>query len=375
MQDVFVPRLQEGQIKEKIKTSKIIVLNGTRNVGKRSLLERTFNSLGRSFVTINCLDKKERLTFIDQNESIEKRSIVLYEAQYLSDLNQVIENALDTTSWHTLVICTSYPASIHPELLEALRLEGVVFTLYPPTFYETSSFYGLQNEVESVEHRLVYGNYPEVHKNLDDAENILLDLVEKVIFTRLNHNDRINKKDELISLLKLLSFEIGNNISFNDIGKRCGIDNETVERYIYLLQDMNLIFVVKSFNHGHRYELKKGCCVYFVDNGIRNALIRNLNPFSFRNDIEALWKNHVISERIKWLRMSGVDRKLSFWLTHTHQRVDLIEESESGSKAYIMQFDKKKKAKIPPSFLKLYPTFKVSTVNLNTYWNFLTNKR
>jgi len=194
MQKVFIPRIQSTEIKEKIKTNKVILINGPRMVGKRTLLESIFNALGRSFQIVNCMDKKERKAFLELGESIEKKSLVLYEAQYLDDLNVEIEKALNIDSWHTLVVCTSYQPEIQKELHSALKNAELEITVYAPSFYETAKYNGLKDETDLLDMRLIYGNYPQVLADIENAESTLMSLLEDVIYTRLNVKDRINKK-------------------------------------------------------------------------------------------------------------------------------------------------------------------------------------
>ena len=120
-------------------------------------------------------------------------------------------------------------------------------------------------------------------------------------------------------MLQLLAFNIGNAVSYNEISERCGLDNETVERYIQLLEDAFILIQLKPYFNNHRYELKKTNMIYFADNGVRNVLISNFNPTFLRNDMNELWRNYVISERVKWIKLKGIENTVFFWKTHTKQ--------------------------------------------------------
>jgi predicted AAA+ superfamily ATPase len=259
-------------------------------------------------------------------------------------------------------------------LREVLQLQGLELNLLPPSFYELAQHFSLPEEEKNLEQRLIFGNYPEVVLNLPEAEYTLVNLLQEVIFTNLGVTDRINKSDKLFKALQTIAFNIGEPLSYNEIGEKCGIDNETVERYVDLLERSDILLRIPTYFNEHRYELKKSHVFYFVDNGIRNALIRNFNPIDLRNDVDQLWRNWLISERIKWNKLNGKSVEYKFWRTHTKQTMDFIEFAEDKIQAYKTSWEKKKKMKFPAMFLELYPTISTHTLNRSTYWSFLTKK-
>jgi len=266
-----------------------------------------------------------------------------------------------------------------PELREALEIEGMLFSLYAPSFSEAAQHFGLNHEIELMEERLIFGNYPQVLSDLENASTHLTDLIDDVLQTQLGAKDRVNKADKLMKMLKILAFECGEPISYNDVAQRCGVDNETIERYIDLFEKAFLLIKLPSFYNGNRYELKKTHCIYFQDNGIRNALIQNFNEPEFRYDLDALWRNYMISERVKWIRTQRMNKQIFFWRTHTRQQMDFIEMGKDTLMAYkadpsIFSYAKRQKVKIPKSFEAAYPEAKTSVLNKSTYWNFLTRK-
>ena len=172
-----------------------------------------------------------------------------------------------------------------------------------------------------------------------------------------------------------MAFSIGEPVSYLEIGERAGLDNETVMRYIALLEQADILVRLPSYATDKRYELKKSNCIYFMDNGIRNALISNFNPTFLRNDMDQLWKNYLVSERIKWTRMNGIQSEFRFWRTHTRQQMDLLEIKPTEIRAYKMDWEKRKKVKIPKYFTELYPEAITRVLNRSTYWPFLSKKQ
>jgi predicted AAA+ superfamily ATPase len=363
---------------EKLATSKIVVLRGPRKSGRLTLLSGLIDFNNEKVKIIDCFDKKTRKS-IDSTETFDaaisgKSIIVLQEAQLLTQLQTIVDYCFDNDHIENLILLCSFEPQLHEALWEALRFQGLEISLAPISYAESANHFGLTKEAESIEQRLIFGYYPEILVNEANAESILIEILESSVFTQLGATERINKKDQLIKLLRLLSFNIGKVISFNELGNQCDLDNETVERYVKLFEKADLLFLLPSFNNGHRYELKKSFIVYFVDNGIRNALIRSFHPFEFRNDSVELWKNWAISERRKANQLAGRSIQSYFWLTHTKQEIDYLEISDSGKFGFKMQWDKRKAIKIPSSFQEIYPEIKVVGVNQSSFWTFLQKK-
>lgn len=376
----MITRLQFTQLKEKIKLNKIILINGPRRVGKRTAVNNALSELGVSSLEFNALDKKVKKQFEEINTNILSRIfqdgkyVVIHEAQYLDKLQEIIEILLSGDIESTLILCCSYEPMIDEILREVLIIQGLEFTFLPTTFYELAQKNTLPEEEKLLEKRLIYGNYPEVTEDLQHAELMLREMVQDVIFTNLGVTDRINKGDKLMRMLQIISFNVGEPISYNEIGDKCDLDNETVERYVDLLERSFILIRIPTFYNGNRYELKKSHVIYFVDNGIRNVLISNFNPLFLRNDIDQLWRNWLISERFKWNKHNGKKVEYYFWRTHTRQTMDFIEITDDKKAAYKSSWEKKKKIKFPVSFCEAYPEISTHTLNRSTYWGFLTKK-
>ena len=376
----MISRIQFAQLKENIATNKLVLLTGPRRVGKRTAVQNVLSDLSVSAVEFDASNKKVKKLFeivnvknltINFNGS---KFVVIHEAQYLENLQDMIELVLSGEINSTLILCCSYEPMIDEVLREVLQMQGLELTLLPTTFYELAQKNSLPEEEKLLEQRLIYGNYPAVTEDLENAELTLREMVQEVIFTNLGVSDRINKGDKLVRMLQIISFNIGEPISYNEIAEKCGLDNETVERYVDLLVRSFILLRIPTYYNGHRYELKKTHVIYFVDNGLRNVLISNFNPMFLRNDIDQLWRNWLISERIKWNRLNGKTAEYRFWRTHTRQSMDFIEIDGQKIAAYKSSWEKKKKVKFPAGFTEAYPSISTHTLNRSTYWGFLTKK-
>lgn len=370
----MIPRLLTDTFISKLKESRFLLVQGPRNCGKETFISQAVLSLDQSLYYIDCdeenLDLESRMNSLPGDHQV----VVLNEAQYITDFNALIDSILRGKFDQTIIASCSFRPLLDDDFLEALKIERMLFTLFAPTFYEAANHFGLPNEERLLEERLIFGNYPAVLADLGFAEVKLKTLIDDVLETHPGPKDRMNKADKLRRLMQLLAFGIGEPLTYNDLGERCGLDNETVERYIRLLEEAFVVIKLPSFNTEQRYELRKSHCFYFYDNGIRNALISNFNSPDLRNDMVELWKNYLIAERIKWVRMNGATGEFYFWRTHTRQQIDLIEKHDQKIRGFKMDWEKRKKVRIPKHFTTLYPEIKVSVIQRNSYWNYLSRK-
>lgn len=373
----------ERQLKEKVKqhisNNKILLLLGPKSVGKTTLV-------------LDCIENHEDVLLLNANlkpvrKSLETPSaaslrevfgsskyIVIRDAQYLVHLQTIIEEILFGDYDLNLILTCSYEPVLDELLREALRLQGLELRLYPLLFHEMANSQGIVEFDKNLAHRLVFGNYPQVIEDPEHAQEFLTELLNEAIFTNLSPNERINKGEKLLKMLQVLAFDMGEPVSYNDVGFRSGLDNETVERYIDLLEKAFILIRIPSFYNGHKYELKKTHTVYFVDNGIRNAIIRNFNDADLRNDLDSLWKNWLISERVKWNQLNDRPYQYYFWRTHTRQQMDFLEVDGENVSGYKSIWDKRKKPKFPASFSTAYPQAATHALNRATYWGFLSKK-
>ncbi len=370
---MLIPRNQESEIREKVRTHKLLVVKGPVSSGKRTILNTALSELDP--VIIDLAEKKQRAEIAaDLTARIpENRITVIHQAEYIPELQTFIEEMLVSERSFNLVLSFSFEPEIDEVLQEVLSMNQLEMFVYPPCFQELARFQGIAELDRLLEERLIFGSYARTVTAPEYAPGYLETILELVVRTQLGA-ERINKSDQLMRLLQQLAFRIGEPVSYNEIGELCDLDNETVERYIDLFEKAFVLIRLPSFYNEHRYELKKGHLVYFTDNGIRNALIRNFNPVNFRNDMDVLWKNWLVAERVKWLRLNGTKAELFFWRTHTRQQMDYIEVYGDKLMAYKADWQKRKTPRFPAAFVKAYPQARTGVLNRATYWNFLSRK-
>ncbi|MES2589669.1 MAG: DUF4143 domain-containing protein [Bacteroidota bacterium] len=361
------------KIKEKIASNKILVLIGT----SENIQENLFDQQVENYKLFDISNKKTKKTFqyIDRdnlNTFFEgKKNVILKEAQLLDNLQQIIEIVLFENLEVNLICLCSFEPVFDDILLEVLTAQELIIKTTSPTFKDIAKHFGLIQIEKNLEQRLIFGNNQEVFESTENAILFLENCVSNILKSTLNPKERINKTEQLRKLLQNIALSIGKHVSYNELGTKVGLDNETVERYILLLEKAQVLIKIPTYSTDQKYELKKTHCIYFYDNGVRNALIKNYNELEFRSDADILWKNWFIAEKYK--KSISEIANFYFWVTHTKQQVDLIEIKPKDNKmfAYQMKWDKKDKKKFPKSFSTLYPNVKLIEINRSTYWSFL----
>jgi len=187
------------------------------------------------------------------------------------------------------------------------------------------------------------------------AEIILKNLSQQYLYKDVLIWKDIRKPELLDKLLQLLAYQIGSEVSLNELAKQLNVKTETVENYIDLLEKSFVIYRLKAYSRNPRKEVSKMNKIYFRDNGIRNAIIDNFRDISFRNDIGQLFENFIISERLKILSQTNATVKSYFWRNYNQSEVDYIEESNNSLSAYEIKWNAKKKNKVSTAFTNMYP--------------------
>ncbi len=377
-----IERQQKKQAIHALEEAKVLLIQGPKGINKTAFaLEVIHHFQGE----VNLLERRdyrdlEKDATLDletwlKNQTQDTPFLILKNAEYIGKLQELMEVVLMSELDVKVILICSFAPILDELLIEALEGSGLIINLSPFSFYELAQVKGMGTLEKELEERLVFGSYPSIITNPENAETVLMDLVDHTLVSQLGANDRINKKKELIAVLKILAFEMGEIISFNDIGMRSNLDNETVERYVELFEKAFLLYRIPAYYGGNKYEMKKGVSIYFADNGIRNALINNFNSMEWRNDATQLWRNWLFVEKMKWNRNLGKRVDYYTWKTHTKQSVDCLEIENGKMRAYQTSWTKKKNVRFPAGFTKNYPDAETFQLNRSTYWSFLTSKK
>ena len=223
-----------------------------------------------------------------------------------------------------------------------------------------------------LESRLIYGSYPDVLTHESEAHELLNSLTDSYLYKDILVSDNLRKPDLLDKLVRALAFQVGSEVSYNELSQIIGSDPKTVERYIELLEKSFIIFRLNGLSRNLRNELKKSKKIYFYDNGVRNAVIQQFAPLDMRSDVGALWENFFIAERIKFNHYRQHYCNIYFWRTKSQQEIDYIEERNGTYDAFEMKWNPRNaKVAIPTSFLNAYPVADTAVITPENYLNYL----
>ena len=370
----MINRANNLQFKQWMFRGKVLILIGSRQVGKTTLIsEISKNFTQEDVLFVNCDEADVRAVLENSSSTAlkafigSKKLFIIDEAQRIKGIGLTLKLITDTLREVQVIATGSSAFDLRNELEETLTGRKIVIELFPISTQEMVNHTSFIEEKRMLEQRMIYGMYPEIINNPTDAKKLLKELSDSYLFKDILSYKDIRQPDALRKLLTALSLQVGGEVSYNEIGNLIGLDKETVERYIDLLEKSFVVFRLTSLSRNGRNELKKSRKIYFYDNGVRNAVINNFNPLSLRADVGDLWENFMISERRKTLHYNQIFANTYFWRTHTQQEIDYIEEREGKLFTYEFKWSEKKKAKLPKLFAELYPENEFELINSKNY--------
>ena len=355
----MITRILQETLKQRLYKDKAIILMGARQVGKTTLLKMLFDDkdavlwlngdeldIQRLFENISAT----RFKAIIGNKKI----VIIDEAQRIPEIGIRLKLITDQIPEVQLIATGSSSFDLAGKVNEPLTGRKWEYTMYPVAFGEMVLHHGLLEEKRLIPHRMVFGYYPDILNNQGDEKERLKQLSDSYLYKDLLVLEQIKKPDRILKLLQALAFQIGSQVSYNELSQICGLDSKTVEKYLTFLEQTYIIFRLSSFSRNLRNELKNSRKIYFYDNGIRNAIIANFNQIENRSDVGELWENFLVSERIKFLQYSGRWTNYWYWRTKEQKEIDFIEESEGQLTSYEFKWNPGAKYKVPKLFLNTY---------------------
>lgn len=373
----MITRFLQEKISDELFKGKAIIVFGPRQSGKTTLVNAITKNLKQVYKWLNGDEPDVRSLFIDAT-STKLRAIVgdaqvliIDEAQRIINIGLAIKLLVDNYPEIQVIATGSSSFELANRIKEPLTGRKFEHFLFPLSFKELVDHYGYLEEKRLLEHRLVFGSYPEiVFVPGKEIRNLTL-LSDSYLYKDVLAWQYINKPEKLEVLLRALALQLGNEVSYNELAKLTGLNSHTVENYIDILEKAFIVFRLRGLYRNKRNELKKSKKVYFYDNGVRNAIINNYNMPDLRADIGALWENYLMSERMKYTHYHDIFLNRYFWRSRTRQEIDYIEEREGKLFAFEFKWNLKFKYRFPGSFLENYPDHERSIINPDNYDGFL----
>lgn len=374
---MYIRQYLLDRLHQYVKPNKVLVLYGPRRVGKTTLLKKYLEGASDyQFVVGEDIQVQHYLS----SQSIETlnafvgktKLLVIDEAQHIPNIGMNLKLLVDHCPDLSVIATGSSAFDLAKQTGEPLTGRKTTIQVYPLAQLELS---GIESRVQTkahLEQRLIYGSYPEVilMDSLEDKRRYLQEIVNSYLYKDILELDGIRKSEKITKLLQLLAFQIGKEVSINELGQQLGLNKATVERYIDLLQKCFVLIPISAYSRNLRKEISKKQRYYFYDLGVRNAIIQQFNPLELRSDIGQLWENYVIVERLKKQSYHEIFANNYFWRTYDKQEIDWVEMRDGKLHAYEMKWQSQR-VKAPKDWHLSYPDATFQAINQDNYLSFI----
>ena len=375
-----IKRILQDEILRRIKPQKVMLLFGARRVGKTVLLRQIINSWpgktlvlnGESIDTARLLSERTVANYRNLFQGVSL--LAIDEAQHIPEIGLKLKLMVDEVPGLAVIATGSSSFDLQNQAGEPLVGRSTRFMLTPLAVEEyAATESGFETEANT-EHRIIYGNYPELLA-LDsdrDRQEYLEDVVNSYLLRDILMVNDVKNSQKIHDLLRLIEWQVGSEVSYEELSRRLALSRNTVERYLNLLEQVFVIFRLGGYSKHLRREVAKASKWYFQDTGIRNAIIRDFRPLADRPEAErgGLWENFIISERIKRNFNYRFGLNFYFWRTYDSQEIDLLEDDGLNLAAFEIKAGTKA-PKPPRAFAEAYPQASFNVVNRTNYLYFV----
>jgi len=372
---MYIKRAVEESIKSSLFKSKVIIVYGARQVGKTTLVKSIASGLNQPFSYLNCdeNDILNQLQNADTSSALKaivgnNKLVIIDEAQRVKNIGLKLKLLVDNYSDQQIIATGSSSFELSNEINEPLTGRSFEYWLFPFSLSEIVAQKSSPEFNRELENILIYGLYPDVYQttSIEDKSLRIKYLANNYLYKDILKFNDLKSSGAVLKLLQALALQIGNEVSYNELASIVGISKQTVENYISLLEKAFIIFRLSPYSTNLRKELGKLRKVYFLDLGIRNAIINNQNGLNLRDDIGKLWENFIIAEKYKAQFGPGFKTNFYFWRTYDQQEVDLVEDRGGKLQGWEIKWTDKK-GKIPSTWAENYPKASWEIINRDNY--------
>ena len=366
-------------VKEKISPNKVIIITGARRVGKTFLLKEIIKEIREPYLLLNGDDINTHV--ILAKRSVEnysqlmgsKKILIIDEAQKIPEIGNILKLIVDELHDIRVIATGSSAFNLKNMTGEPLTGRKYTFNLFPLSAREFSQVDTPLDSIDKLQQRLVFGNYPELLHIPDDSgkRDYLNEIISSYLLQDILVFENIKHSGKIFNLLRLIAYQTGGEVSYQELGTQLSMSKNTVEKYLDLLSKVFILHKVEGFSRNLRKEITKNSKWYFYDNGIRNAIIANFNNIALRNDTGQLWENYIISERLKYQHYKRKQSNNFFWRTYDQQEIDWIEEGDGLLSGYEFKWTGLK-AKAPEAWRKTYPDAGFKVISSENFLNWLS---
>ena len=377
----LIDRAILSQFETKVLPNKVLLLLGARRVGKTELIKKYLQNIPKmDYLQLNGEDIQDADLLKERSVSNYKRLLtnskllVIDEAQNIPDIGLILKLIVDSIEGIKVIATGSSVFDLANTLGEPLVGRKNTLYLFPLAQMEFSVQENYKQTTENLEKRLLFGSYPELeqYENWQEKADYLFEIVNSYLLKDILIFEGIKNSDKILALLRLIAFQVGKEVSLQELGNQLNMSKNTVANYLDLLSKVFILFKVEGFSKNLRKEITKSSRWYFYDNGIRNAIINNFNRLEIRTDVGELWENYLASERIKKQHYQKIKTTNFFWRTYDQQELDWLEEKSDSLAGFEFKWNERKKSKIPTAFAKAYPEASFEVINKQNYLEFIT---
>ena len=375
----MIDRMLEKDIEHYLFRGRIVILYGPRRVGKTTLVRKVLtNHLDKQTAYFNCDLQSVQTGLAIQEATLlksflgENDLVVLDEAQNIPDVGKILKILVDTYPEMQIIATGSSSFDLANRTGEPLTGRAYPLRLYPVSLQELAGKSGYSVIESRMDNLLRFGLYPSIIDLPErDAQIELQELVSSYLYKDVLMYIGVKRSKIVSDLLRLLALQVGNEVSYTELGTALGIDRRTVMSYIDILEQSFVVFTLSGFSRNLRKEVGKTQKIYFYDVGVRNALLQAFSPLALRNDVGALWENFCIVERLKKANNTGLASNRYFWRTYDKKEIDYIEERDGVLSGFEFKWNPNRSMKVPQEFLATYPGSSIEQVDRGNYWRFL----
>lgn len=365
----------------KVLPNKVLILLGARRVGKTELIKNYLQTIpDGSYLQLNGEDINDANLLKERSVANYKRLLlnidllVIDEAQTIPDIGLILKLIVDAIDGIKIIATGSSIFDLNNNLGEPLVGRKNTLYLFPLAQIEYSQYENYKQTTEKLEERLLFGSYPELiqYSDWEDKKEYLYEIINSYLLKDILVFEGIKHADKIYDLLRLIAYQLGKEVSLQELANQLQMSKNTVANYLDLLSKVFIIFKVEGFSRNLRKEIVKSSRWYFYDNGIRNGIINNFNRLDSRTDVGDLWENYLAVERVKKQNYLKIKTNNYFWRTYDQQELDWLEEKGEELAGFEFKWSETKKVKIPAAFAKAYPEATFEVINKSNYLDFIT---
>ena len=365
---------------KKVLPNKVLILLGARRVGKTELIKNYLKTVPvETYLQLNGEDINDANLLQERSVANYKRLLtnidllVIDEAQTIPEIGLILKLIVDSIEGIKIIATGSSVFDLNNTLGEPLVGRKNTMYLFPLAQMEFSTQENYKQTTENLEERLLFGGYPELvhYEDWEEKKEYLYEIINSYLLKDILVFEGIKQADKIYNLLRLIAYQVGKEVSLQELGNQLQMSKNTVDTYLDLLSKVFIVFKVEGFSRNLRKEIVKSSRWYFYDNGIRNGLINNFNRLENRTDVGDLWENYLAVERIKKQNYQKITTNNYFWRTYDQQELDWLEDQGNELAGFEFKWNENKKSKIPTAFGKAYPDATFEVINKQNYLDFI----